>query len=52
METKYINQSIIALENCIRTIYEINVKTRFEMYVPYDESKFTKFLKDFLGGKG
>ena len=43
---------MIVLENCIRTLYEINNKMRDEPFVPYDHSKFTRFFKDYLGGKG
>ena len=35
-ETRGTNTSVIALENCINILYQINNRTRDELYVPYD----------------
>lgn len=42
---------MLSFNNCIRTIYEINVGIREDHYVHYEESPFTSFFKEYLGGK-
>lgn len=42
-----INQSLLALANCINALGDKNKKGSF---VPYRDSKLTRMLKDSLGG--
>ena len=50
IEGANINRSLLALGNCINSLYEINSKG-VKGYVPYRDSKLTRILKDSLGGK-
>lgn len=46
-----VNNAMLSFNNCLRNIYEINMGIRENKYVPYEQSPFTSFFKDYLGGK-
>lgn len=48
MEGAAINKSLLALGNCINAL--ASSKNNDNTYIPYRDSKLTRFLKDSLGG--
>ncbi len=40
---------MISLNNCLKTIYEINALKK-KIFVNYEQSLFTSYFKEFLGG--
>ncbi|KAL4510623.1 hypothetical protein ABPG72_004777 [Tetrahymena utriculariae] len=51
IDVKNIQQSMITLENIFQYIYEINKGIRStQTHIPYDNTKFTNYLKSYLFG--
>jgi len=49
LEGACINKSLLALGNCINSLFSNNSKGQ-NNHVPYRDSKLTRLLKDSLGG--
>lgn len=47
-----VNNAMLAFDNCLRAIYDSNLGIRDNNNVPYEQSAFTSFFKDYLGGIG
>ncbi|KAL4465034.1 hypothetical protein ABPG72_010478 [Tetrahymena utriculariae] len=51
IDSKGVNNAMLSFNNCMRTIYEINMKMREDNFVHYEQSPFTSYFKEYLGGK-
>ncbi|KAL4453528.1 hypothetical protein ABPG73_020490 [Tetrahymena malaccensis] len=51
IDSKGVNNAMLSFNNCMRTIYEINMKMREDSFVHYEQSPFTSYFKEYLGGK-
>lgn len=51
MDKKGLSLSLLALENIMQYVYEINKGFRSShTHIPYDQSKFTNYFKNYLYG--
>lgn len=51
IDSKGVNNAMLSFNNCLRTIYEINTGMRENSYVNFEQSPFTSYFKEYLGGK-
>lgn len=51
INSKGVNNAMLSFNNCMRTIYEISLGVREDHFVHYEQSSFTSFFKEYLGGK-